>query len=438
LALDFLILYEHIVREFENDCLIIAELKRRGYKAELFQLMDRKKIKYFTWKKPKVIVTSAMYNNETLNSFVYNNVGRLNKVVNLHWEEVISHRQEESDFYNLNENAARCTHICWGEAAKNRVVDKGVPENNAVITGAVQLDFLRPEFEGYFMPRRQLAEKYGLDVDKKWMCYISSFSCAFMDDKEVEELNRMTDLDFKGFKTASARSMEVTLGWFDRLLSEKEGIELIYRPHPNEWSSPLLAEMEEKYPSFRVIRDLSVKQWIKECDVLLTWMSTSIAEVYFAGKSCIVLRPEPVCDDYDPVIYRETDAADSYEKMLEYLERPEMPFPVDEAQMESHYHVDPCYPSYKRICDLLEWTRKNPPRDTPFAPGYKPRFNAVKFFVLIGLHILIALRINPHWFDFLSRSAMDQTERLMDYYRKARVSKKETRRKIEELKGYLS
>ncbi|MEG2634197.1 MAG: hypothetical protein RSA97_06345, partial [Oscillospiraceae bacterium] len=240
MAIDFLFLYEHIVREFENDCLVMAELERRGYKSELLQLMDRKKLKYFTWKKPRVIVTSAMYNNETLNSFVYNNVGRVDKVVNLHWEEVLSREQEESEFYSLTENARKCTHICWGNAAKQRIVAKGVPETNTEITGAVQLDFLYPEFSGYFKSRADIAVEYGLDPSRRWLAYISSFSCAFMDDKEVDELNKMTDLDFKGFKEVGGRSMNVTLDWFDRLLDEQPDIELIYRPHPCEWQSPPL------------------------------------------------------------------------------------------------------------------------------------------------------------------------------------------------------
>ncbi len=438
MGLDFLILYEHIVREFENNCLLIAELERRGYTAELFQLMDRKKLRYFFGRKPKVLVTSAMYNNETLNSFVYNNVGKLDKVVNLHWEEVLSREQEESAFYNLSENATKCTHICWGEAARDRIVRNGVPANNAVITGAVQLDFLDARFKGYFKSRAQLAAEYGLDNGKRWLLYVSSFSCAFMDDKEVEELNEMTDLDFKGFKETGARSMAVTLDWFDQMLDAHPETELIYRPHPNEWNSPPLAEMTQKHQNFHVIRDYSVKQWIKECDLILTWMSTSIAEIYYAKKSCIVVRPEPLYDDYDPVTYANVRAVDSFEKLMDAVGAAAHPFPIDEAQMAYHYDVDPENPAYSRVCDLLEWTLRNPPRDLPFSAGYRPRFNGLKFFVLLGLHIMIGLRINPHWFDFLGKGFTDQTERLMDYYRKAYVNKKETRRLIDELKGYLA
>ena len=189
MALDFLILYEHIVRELDCDALLMAELERRGYSVELFQLMDRKKLRYFFCKKPKVIVTSAMYNNETLNSFVYNNVGKVDRVVNLHWEEVLSREQEESDFYNLNENAAKCTHICWGNAARDRIVKNGVPAGNAVVTGALHLDFFLPQFESLMKTREQLAEEFSIDPAHKWLCYISSFSCAQMDDKEIAELN---------------------------------------------------------------------------------------------------------------------------------------------------------------------------------------------------------------------------------------------------------
>lgn len=438
MALDFLILYEHIVREFDNCCLIMAELERRGYTSELFQLMDRKKLKYFTWKKPAVLVASAMYDNETLNSFVYNNVGKLNKVVNLHWEEMLSREQEESKFFSLTENAAKCTHICWGRAARDRIVEKGVPANNAVITGAVQLDFLRPMFDGYFKTREQLAEEYSLDPAKRWALYVSSFSCANMDDKEVAELDEMTDLDFKGFKEIGSRSMKKTLEWFSRLLDERGDIEIIYRPHPTEWQTPPLAEMQSKHPNFKVIKDYTVGQWLRASDMSIFWMSTSIAEAYYTGKPCMVLRPEPLFDDYDPVIYEDCDAAADYDTLAVRISAKSLPFPIDEERMKGYFDIDPEYPTYMRICDLLEETLKNPPRDYPFSEGYTPRFNFAKFVALFGLRVMNALHINPHAFDWLlGKRITDMTERLMSYNAKARVSGAEIKAKVAELGGYI-
>ena len=115
MALDFLILYEHVVREYESILLLKAELARRGYTVELRQLLDRKKLKYFTLKKPKVLVSSCMYDDEALNSHVYNNIGVCNKVVNLHWEQMLSDTQEEGAWFNFGGNAKKCVQTCWGK-----------------------------------------------------------------------------------------------------------------------------------------------------------------------------------------------------------------------------------------------------------------------------------------------------------------------------------
>ena len=107
MALDFLLLYEHTVREYESDLLLKLELERRGYSCEIRQLLDRKKLRYFTWKKPRVLVSSNLYDNEGLNSHVYNNIGRCDRVVNLHWEQMLSDTQEEGDWFNMAGNAKK-------------------------------------------------------------------------------------------------------------------------------------------------------------------------------------------------------------------------------------------------------------------------------------------------------------------------------------------
>ena len=102
MALDFLILYEHTVREYESDLLLKLELERRGYSAEIRQLLDPKHLRLFRRDKPEVLVASCMYDNEAINSHVYNNIGRCDKIVNLHWEQMLSDTQEEGDWFNMN------------------------------------------------------------------------------------------------------------------------------------------------------------------------------------------------------------------------------------------------------------------------------------------------------------------------------------------------
>ncbi|MEG2405010.1 MAG: hypothetical protein RSC01_08825, partial [Oscillospiraceae bacterium] len=265
MAADFLILYEHVVREYESILLLKLELEKRGYSVEIQQLLGRKKLFRFLFP-PKVLVASCMYNNEAINSHVYNNIGKCNKVVNLHWEQMLSDTQEEEEWFNFSGNAKKCIQTCWGSKTRERLIAHGMNEKNCPVTGAVMMDFLRAEFSGYFMDKASLCEKFNLDADKKLMLYISSFGYASMTDAEVRELSDMAGVDFSGFAETNRISMEKTLEYFDKYLETHPNTELVYRRHPSEWNSPALLALAEKRPNFHVIFELSVKQWIVAAD----------------------------------------------------------------------------------------------------------------------------------------------------------------------------
>ncbi len=421
--LDFLILYEHPVREYECILLLEAELKRRGYSVEIKQLLDRKKIKHFFCCKPRVIVTSCMYNNESINSHVFNNVGRLNRVVNLHWEQILSREQEQSPFFNCLENAQYATQTCWGEATKLRLMSEGVPEKSLEITGAIQLDFLRPEFDGYYMSREEICKKYNIDATHRVILYISSFGYANMDDKEVEELSAMAGLDFKGFRDTNKKSMQTTLDWFCDALTKHSNISIVYRPHPSEWKCSRLNEMQKKYLNFHVISDHSVKQWVVVSDRVYNWMSTALAEVYFAGKGCGIIRPYPIEAEYDPVIYEQADYITKLDDFLRDVTSTEDIYPFNEEFLKSFYSVTD-RAAYLRMTDLLERIHKEEPRGNIFGDGYKPRFNILKFCALIGIHIFYAVKFNPSKLKFIPGFA-EFAGRIYGYIEKGNVSKEQ-------------
>lgn len=57
------------------------------------------------------------------------------------------------------------------------------------------MDFLRPEFDGYFKDKQTLCKEFGLDPAKQLHLYISSFGYASMNDDEVAELSKMAGTD---------------------------------------------------------------------------------------------------------------------------------------------------------------------------------------------------------------------------------------------------
>lgn len=436
MALDFLILYEHTVREYESDLLLKLELERRGYQVEIRQLLDPKYRRLFGRDKPEVLVASCMYDNEAINSHVYNNIGRCDKIVNLHWEQMLSDTQEEGDWFNMNGNAKRCIQTCWGKRTAARLQAHGMDPKNTPVTGAVMMDFLRPEFKGYFKDKAALCREFGLDPDKKLHLYISSFGYASMSAEEVAELSRMAGTDFTGFAATNRISMDQTLRWFDAYLGDHPEVELVYRRHPSEWNSPALEELTRKRPNFHVIFADSVKQWIVAADSISIWMSTAIAEVYMAGKSCHILRPVPIEHKYDPVIYKGARYVTSYEEFCTAMAQSDPPFPIRREVIEGYFDPSP-RPAYLRMADLLEQVYREPPRDHPMGEGFTPHFNWLKYFALWGVHFLYRRRWEPRrvfaWCPPLAGFA----QRIYGYVDKAHLEPEEIRAMTERIRPFL-
>ena len=151
-------------------------------------------------------------------------------------------------------------------------------------------------------------------------------------------------------------------------------------------------------------------------------MSTAIAEVYMAGKSCHILRPVPIEHEYDPVIYAGAKYVTNYEDFAAAMAEDEPPFPIAKEVIEGYFDPSPV-PAYKRMADLLEQVYKEPPRDAPMGEGFTPHFNWLKFFALWGVHILFALRLPPKKVFFFHKGLADFAQRIYGYVEKAYVPK---------------
>ena len=169
----------------------------------------------------------------------------------------------------------------------------------------------------------------------------------------------------------------------------------------------------------------SVKQWITAADNIFIWMSTAIAEVYFAGKSCHILRPVPVEHEYDPVIYKGAEYCTTYEAFAAAADSPQGYFDKSET------------PSYIRMADLLEDVYKNPPRQDPFAPPFRPHFNALKFCALVGIHAMYACGLHPERLRRLSPGFAGFAGRIYGYVDKAHISKQEVRAMEEKIRRFV-
>ena len=193
-------------------------------------------------------------------------------------------------------------------------------------------------------------------VIKKLVLYISSFVLDSYDDDMLASINSTVGYDMSEQKHFSGEEKQATIECLKKLLEKDESLVVVYRPHPGEFKDSRLSKLEKEQPRFRVIADGNVKQWILVADKIVTWISTSIVEVFFAGKGCALLRHKPVPKAYDIVIYEGRKAIfdDDDEFCCAISSDTPLDFPIPRENIYEHYRIDERRPAFMYICDTLE------------------------------------------------------------------------------------
>lgn len=366
---DFMILYEIPTRELESALILGNELQSRGYSVEYTSFYDvtkdnyylnRKKLKRYRNNVRVLLVPSFYHNNELLDMF-YLPFGKVEKIVNLRWEQYFVNEIMDDPKGHLYlypcEKGKDAFHVCWGNVSHRNMVDAGIHEDRLLDTGPLHMDILRDEFRGYYKSKEELFNLYQLDSKKKAVLFISSFANATDKTTYHQYLNKFFSgnyqVDYSRIDMERA-SYDLALEWFDEFMKAHPDVVFVYRPHPSEFITERLKSIEEKHPNFRVISmEHSVKQWILSCETIVTWMSTAIVEAYFAGKPCFIIRPVRFPVEKDMCLYKNARFISDKTEFMGITDA------VCENALSDKY-VHQCYdvqkeaPAYIRLCDALE------------------------------------------------------------------------------------
>lgn len=351
---DFLFIYEVKAREMESLGLLVYELEKRGYRVGIVSFWDgdtecnRDKLK------TNVLITSSVYKEPSLYRALARAKGKC-KVVNLQWEQVYCMRDiaNVKSPWKMMGKTREINHISWGNQNMERLIyDDGVSKELVHKAGHIGLDFLRKEFVGYYLSKEQLLEQYHINTENKICLFISSFSFVKLPTNCFEE-------ELIDFAENSLASQKAVLEWIERLLNEDKEITFIYRPHPAEADNEVLHRMEKKCSRFKVISDFSIKQWILVVDIIYNWWSTSIAEIFFANKTCFILRPYKVPETFEITIFKDGKFIETYDDFKKTTEERYTSFPISNQGILENYYVDEAEPTYLKIVKVLEMVYGN-------------------------------------------------------------------------------
>lgn len=350
---DFLIRYEHKVRELESILLIKLELERRGYSVALVCNFEyENEIRY----KPKVFIAPAVYTDGQLYGDWYK-YGLIRKIANLQWEQLLGVKEEEdiNGFHNIKGIGTRILNYCWGERSSNRIINGGVLPDRAPVVGQINTDLLRGSFRSLLLTKQELSDKYKIDCSKTWYLFISSFAFCEMDEHQANlSKAQFGEEDFQLFTDESYKSRDSILNWFEIVLNNNPEIIIIYRPHPDETERCMrLKEMTLKYPNFKMISTEAIKHWINAADKIYNWYSTGIIDAIVLDKPIRMLRPVLIKEDLDYRFMHNAILIETQDSFLEDYSNKENKRIFDRSLLNSYVTIPENF-VYLNICDILE------------------------------------------------------------------------------------
>lgn len=349
---DFGICYEHAAREIESVCLLKYELEKRGYSVYVYNSNDDKLKSRYNVAHFHVLLVPYAYQNNMI-SFVLGTAFMCDKIVNLQWEQSFNRKQEDDpEGYKTPGGLCReVVHLAWGESNRRRLSNLScIDDRKLFVVGNITMDFLRGKLRGFYEDKKSIYRKYDIPSDKKVLLFVSSFKAAGLSKEALER-----EVEWYGewrrrqhFIAKDCR--DTIIEWIKKALAENEDIYVIYRPHPGE-NADYLDQMQGN-DRFRVIADLSVKQWILVVDKIYMWMSTVAVETFFADKTCGLLAPQELSEELQMHLYDDAEVIKKYDEFYDSLVS-EPVFPLNRERIDEYYSITDEY-SYIRIVDVCE------------------------------------------------------------------------------------
>jgi len=414
MRLDFLIFYEHASRELENACYLAAILTKRGYKVKIINIR-------YLWRiflNPKVVITPYLYGDEDVHEFTGFINGRSRAIINLQYEQIYNDARLASDFSKPTELSAQATHICWGAATKERLSQCGVSSINLPVTGAISMDFNLPELSPFLKTKEQLSGEFNIDNSKPWHLFISSFVYSSLSDSAIDGIEKKIP-GYGPFVEIARKSQNQVIEWIKSMALKHSDKVFIYRPHPNEFGTQIVTELEHSSDNIYVIPNYSIRQWVAVCEISSNWFSTSIADCFFARRPCCVLRPIEIPSNFEIKILEGCKFTSSLVEYDNFLSsgNPDL-CPMEMTAFSGYYLTDTSRLFGERVADACEQVLHG--GVFPFKRSWKDCFTSVKYDALAAFFRLFPkLGSNPksRFYDFhrMAENTRNDKQLLIQY-----------------------
>jgi surface carbohydrate biosynthesis protein len=292
--IDVILQYEHKVRELESLLNIKALLEDMGKTVKISSIWYENEIDAFKYK-PKMVVSPFCYSESVQTYTPYSRRYDENFIkLNLHQEQLFN--EDSKKFMLPNDSFSKNVyHIAWGENFSNALKSSGVSTDHIKITGSPRLDL--SYFYGNVNYKERLAEKYGIDKNKKWIIFPTNFSLAFVDQEYINRIKENGFTEIEETVEFMKSNFSIFKDWINQLYLDinNQEYQIIIRPHPfvdiNKYKTAMGPITNEKVV---VLREDSPYVWLSAADKIFVWTSTIAIEAFAMSKRVFGYSPLPI------------------------------------------------------------------------------------------------------------------------------------------------
>jgi len=296
-TIDILYFFEHKARELDIACAVKAILEKdEGVTIEIASIAHSLDVVFAKYH-PKVVVLPycVAVHEASLDRLVAQWPEA--RFVNLSYEQVLGVAQK--DLNAPKDDFARnyVIHHAWGEFFADYLKSHAVPEEHIVVNGSPTYSLYRPPYSAYYgNARAELAKKFDLDPEKRWVFVPENYGWAFYANHMVRARIRrgFPAQDAHRYRDFARDSMTEVAKWW-RDTASIDSIELIVRPRPaipKDGFIETVREMAGAVPDdLHIIKYGTVREWILCSDVVVSSYSTTLLEAAVARKPIFMFYP---------------------------------------------------------------------------------------------------------------------------------------------------
>jgi surface carbohydrate biosynthesis protein len=296
---DIVYFIEHAARELDVACAVKSLLARQGIRMEICSIVTGLGEALARWIPKVVAIPYGTSVKDTNLEPLVSHWGAA-RYVNLSFEQVLGKTQKS--FKAPKDTFARqhLVYTAWGDFFVDYLQEYSVPVENITVVGNPALALYTLPYRNYYgQARAELAQRFGLSLDRRWVFVPENYGWAFFKDNNVRDrirrgFNPEDAFRYRDFALASLK--EAAIWW--REAAKLKDVELILRPRPaiptENFHSAVLEFAGEIPKHLRIIKHGTVREWTLASDLIFSSYSTTLLDAALADRPVYMLTPYPI------------------------------------------------------------------------------------------------------------------------------------------------